>query len=605
MGQDNETINYKLSYLIDSSYANNLESINAQTNFIYSATKKTDFGFKNSPIWFKIDIEKTNKDLLLTLENCHIDSIDIFIYSNNILIKKIYSGDHLPFNTRYLQNNFFNFLVEKGTDKIIIKFKTEGMASFPIKLISFENYFDFYQSYIRYHWLYFGLVFLTIISNLLFYIWLKESIHLYYVFCVLSIGLVTAIDFEYTFQFLWPNTPSLNKYNVGYYGVFMFTILFTEKLLSVKNNLPKLYPVFLFFYFLASLIFILTLVNQYNLAVKILLFTSPMIPITCMLSGILIYFKRRDSVVKFYLLGWGFYFIFMLLYIFTIMGLIPTNTVSANFIPIGSSFEIIFLNLAILSKINILKQEKETLLANQNKMLEENVAKRTFELHQKNNEISAQNEEMQAQQAELKAQRDVLEVQNRLIEEHNILLKGNKDSLEKLVETRTNELKITNQELVDYNNRLEQFAFVTAHNLRGPVATLLGLSQIYNKKDSSDPINLTILEQSNETTKKLDNIIKDLVGILDLQKNSANMGQDINLIALLNDIKNLLSKEISESLVQINHNFENDTTINSVSAYINNIFYNLISNSIKYRKENLTPIINVHYSITSNNEIYF
>lgn len=52
------------------------------------------------------------------------------------------------------------------------------------------------------------------------------------------------------------------------------------------------------------------------------------------------------------------------------------------------------------------------------------------------------------------------------------------------------EIKSRTQELLDYNHQLEQFAFISAHNLRSPVARILGLA-----------IRLTFLPQSRRTIK--------------------------------------------------------------------------------------------------------
>ena len=57
-----------------------------------------------------------------------------------------------------------------------------------------------------------------------------------------------------------------------------------------------------------------------------------------------------------------------------------------------------------------------------------------------------------------------------MLQEHSI-------ELEKQVINRTEELVHTNLELVKQNNQLEQFGYIIAHNLRGPVARILGLSR--------------------------------------------------------------------------------------------------------------------------------
>ena len=57
---------------------------------------------------------------------------------------------------------------------------------------------------------------------------------------------------------------------------------------------------------------------------------------------------------------------------------------------------------------------------------------------------------------------------------------------------------------------------------------------------------------------------------------------------------------MEESNAIIKHNFKEDTSISCVPAYLNNIFYNLISNAIKYSKPDLAPWINIDYSIVHN-----
>jgi len=587
-------LDFQLSYYVDSTKNLNVSQILNELHLTKINGTTLEIGFTSDVIWTVIDIQKSKEDLILSIENAHLDSIEIFIYEDASLKKNLLSGDLLPFNSRYLNSNFPNFLIKNGVNKIVLKTKTEGMPSLPFRLLTHDKFHDFYNAYNRIHWIYFGFVILTIITNILFYIWLKERIYIYYAFCVFGIGAITALDFEYTFQFLWPNAPGINKFNISYYSVFVFSILFADKLLGLRKNLPKIYPVFLFYYFLSFVVILLGLFGFYNIGVRTVLYTSPFIPILCLSSGILILLKKPDHVVKFYLVGWSGYFLFMFLYLISLFGLIPISTLSANFLVIGSCFEIIFLNFAILSKINSLKQEKEQLLSEQNRILEEKVNERTIQLHEKNVEIMAQNEEMESQHAELEAQRDKLEMQNKIIEQQNILLRDSKESLEKIVEKRTEELSDSNKELVEYNNRLEQFAFVTAHNLRGPVATLLGLAQLYNYKNISDPVNYTVFERSHETTKKLDGIIKDLAGILDLQRTAALQKTEVNLYITLNDTLVLLSRELEESKAEIQHNIEAGTTFYTVPAFISNIFYNLLSNAIKYRRDDLSSKINIY-----------
>jgi two-component system, sensor histidine kinase LadS len=596
---------YQYSY-----YEDKIGSATAQSlledsvDFKLISGNSISLGFVAHPVWMKLDFLKTHEEKLLVIENAHLDNLELFLFSENKLIQTYSSGDLKPFKNRTLYYNYFNFKIPINTDKILIQTKNKGLLLLPVKILPFDVFFNYYQNYTLIHWFYFGFVILAVCSNLLFFIWLRESIYFYYALCVTAIGFITAVDFGYTFQILWPATPTVNNFNTTFYCVSFFIVLFTERILNIRYNFPRLYYFYLIIYACFFLAVVISFLGYYSITIQIIYYLALLMPVLALYSGVLFLMKTKSDTSKFFLIGWAGYFISMFVYLASLQDLIPYNTFTTNAMQIGSSIEILFLNLAILSKINTLKKEKEQLLSEQNKMLEEKVRERTLELHEKTDEILSQNEELQNQRAELEAQRDTLENQNKIIEENNLLLKGSKESLEKIIERRTEELKYTNQELTEYNNRLEQFAFITAHNLRGPVSTLLGLSQVYNIKDISDPINFTILEKSRETTIKLDEIIKDLVGILDLQKSVVNLSHNISIYSVYKDVLILLSKEVEESKAIINHNFNEDTCISCVPAYLNNIFYNLISNAIKYGKADVAPHITIEYTI-SNNDITF
>jgi signal transduction histidine kinase len=556
--------------------------------------------FEQHPFWLKITLDSSLSDRVLLIENSHLDSVDVFIYDGNNLLKSYHSGDLRPFETRELNFIFFNFIIPANADQVLVRAQNKGLLLVPTQIMTFKEYFNYQQKYSFFHWFYFGFVILAIVTSLLFFIWLKESIYFYYLLGVMSIGFLTAVDFGYTFQLFWPEHPEINRFNSSFYCMSFFILIFVEKLLNIKNHFPKLYLFFILLYVVHAINLIFSLLGLYHLSIQITYYTTVVVPTLSIFAGILSLIKVRSHSAQFFLIGWAMYLISIFVYSAALNGFVEYNLFTSNAIQIGSSIEILFLNLAILSKIQTLKKEKEILLFEQNKMLEEKVLLRTLELSEKNDEILAQNEELQNQHTELEAQRDTLEAQNNIIEEQNLLLKDNQVYLEKLVHKRTDDLSKVNHELTDKNNRLEQFAFVAAHNLRGPVATLLGLAGIYNKEQPADPINLVIIDKSKETIHRLDSIIKDLVTILDLQKSSQMLLEDVPLLKVLEDVKVLLSREIETAGAIIEHNFTSAATFLCIPVYLNNIFYNLVSNSIKYGRDNIPPHVVIEFQETSD-----
>jgi len=75
-----------------------------------------------------------------------------------------------------------------------------------------------------------------------------------------------------------------------------------------------------------------------------------------------------------------------------------------------------------------------------------------------------------------------------------------------ITEQRKHLLKIEEQ-----NTALREIAFIESHKVRGPVATILGLQQLFNTDDPGDPMNIEVLEGIRKVSHDLDIIIREVV----------------------------------------------------------------------------------------------
>lgn len=151
--------------------------------------------------------------------------------------------------------------------------------------------------------------------------------------------------------------------------------------------------------------------------------------------------------------------------------------------------------------------------------------------------------------------------------------------------------KIT-QDLIQRNKELEQFAYIVSHNLRGPVSNIIGITDELLITSPNDAIYPEFLAGLKNSTDKLDGVIKDLGLILQHKREVTEQREMVDFTNLVEDIKNSIKKTIVESATTIEYNFE-VKGITSLKTYLYSIFYNLISNSIKYRKANLAPVIKI------------
>jgi ligand-binding sensor domain-containing protein len=141
--------------------------------------------------------------------------------------------------------------------------------------------------------------------------------------------------------------------------------------------------------------------------------------------------------------------------------------------------------LMISSVYFVIKYRERQLLADKLE-LEAKVEERTREIQRNTEEIQAQNEEILAQAEEIN---------------------GINENLEMLVLERTRELE-------KKNRALEEYAFINAHKLRSPVASILGLINLLNKaalNDESKVINDHLQRAADE----LDDIVRTITKALE------------------------------------------------------------------------------------------
>lgn len=186
-----------------------------------------------------------------------------------------------------------------------------------------------------------------------------------------------------------------------------------------------------------------------------------------------------------------------------------------------------------------------------------------------------------------------LNVQNESIRQLN-------ENLEEEVEKRTAELTQTLSHLEKRNRELDQFSHVISHNLRGPVARILGLGKVLNRDNPSDPMNVEVFDRMVLATKNLDGVVKDLTVIIQVHDNQSIPKEKVALAPLFESAKELLNTEIEGTQANIGITLNNIKHVTLVKPYFESIMYNLLSNAIKYRSPERKPHIQINTQLSDN-----
>jgi signal transduction histidine kinase len=193
----------------------------------------------------------------------------------------------------------------------------------------------------------------------------------------------------------------------------------------------------------------------------------------------------------------------------------------------------------------------------------------------------AENENVALISALSKREQELLHAKQ-IIEKQSDELTIENVSLNQELITKNDQLTATNAELIRHNNELQQFSYTVSHNLRGPVASLLGLINLTNANTLSED-HRELVEHQKKAIASLDATIRDLGNIIDIRNAVSKVKQQVRFQEELDHIITLLQREVEKNNVSIDANFDNIKEIYSVRPMVSSILYNLISNAIKYR----------------------
>ena len=155
--------------------------------------------------------------------------------------------------------------------------------------------------------------------------------------------------------------------------------------------------------------------------------------------------------------------------------------------------------------------------------------------------------------------------------------------LERRVEERTFELEKA-------NNELQQFVYITSHDLQEPVRKIRFFSEML--KDGtplSDHEAKNKIEKISNTALRMNTLLKDLLNFTQMSRPDQVEDTDLNAIVsqTLIDLELVISDK--KATVEVNHL----PVIKAVPVQMHQLFYNLINNALKFAKPGIDPVVRI------------
>ncbi len=562
----------------------------------YSAGRTVgNFSGLEGTLWFRFVVRNTtSQPIYLKIANIFIEHIQLFTEGKDGITSYQKTGYLSVFESRHFPSNQYILKIDNGGRESVVVYGTiRADAQPPLHLpmvvgtleplVAKSRDSEFISIAVL------GIMLAMLFYNFSLFIIVKDRLYLFYCLYIAA-SLLTVLWFTgFAFEWIWPNEPTRNP-SPWLMSIFYATqLLFGNQLLRIGTFLPVLSKVFI----LLLLGCLVTFIGAFIpfAAESAMLLSQGILISTYFLFAAILLIARREKVAYIFAIGWAPIMavtVLNILMAFNILSYSPYFDTHA--VELALTWELIIFSLALGYRYNLMRKEKVELQAENLQIMKEQKALLRRMVFEQTEEIMAQNDQLLRNQEEIKLQNERLETQNKAYERLKEMILRQNQELESAVAKRTIQLAQSNEELKRHFHQLEQFSFIAAHNLRAPVARILGLASILDQENTANPDNVSILDKITISARDLDMIIHDLGAILDAQKNPTEKAEPIKIQMLINKIFNRFEAEIENDCISFQVEAAAKVIV-AIPAYLDSILTNLISNSIKYKSEIATPLV--------------
>lgn len=545
-------------------------------------------------VWAKFSVFNSSLDSMfyLDLQYSNISELTLYKLSQGQLQMIDSTGNNIVVSNHSEKRRDFIFrllLKEKDTSVFYLRIKSRHPVLIPLfikneaqlnETVSIENLI---------FGLYFGIILSLFLYNIFLLISTRDLSYLFYVVYLLSLGLAQIAVSGYGFKYFWPDYPFINRYVLivtsaftGITGI-LFALFFLRVEYYFKKMVYVLYAVILLYF-----VSIISCISGNNA------FSYSILNYAGLIGGLILIVipyliaRKGYKTANYYLVAWIFFLSGIIILALRNIGVLPYTALTTYSLYLGSAIEAILLSTALADRINTLRQEKEesqayslkisreneTLIKEQNVVLEQKVTERTNELQSTNTQLE-------------KTLSDLKDAQTQLVEAEKMaslgqLTAGIAHEINNPINFVKSNIKPLNLDIEDVFGIVDMYNKL--HDTKGPIA-----QQLQKINEKQEEIDLDFVKQE----------IKQLIkGIEDGAERTAEIVRGLRTFSRL-DEGELKSANVHDGLnstlillrnsmpayVRIEKKFSAQGNIECFPGKLNQVFMNILNNAIQAIEE--------------------
>lgn len=321
-----------------------------------------NFGYLNTSFWYRMQVPEGPGRQVMEVSYPNLDHLRFVLLRNGEPVTTIVTGDQFPFSQRPFAHPKFLFpysLDEPGDYQILLGVETHGSHQVPISFWEEDQLVNALINEDRWHSLYFGILFTTILINLIIYVALREATYLHYVLTAGTYAFLIATLYGVSFQLLWPNSPALQNQGmlIAVPLALYCALQFARSFLKLGQNAPRWDLFFRGGMVLSALALIASFFLEYNTSIRVSVAIAMVGSVFMVFVGP-VQWWRGNSQAGYYTVAWSLLLIGTALTAANKYGFLPVNWLTRYGMEVGSALEAILLTFALASRLYTERQEK-------------------------------------------------------------------------------------------------------------------------------------------------------------------------------------------------------------------------------------------------------
>ncbi len=528
--------------------------------------------------WLKFNIDNNQASEVNKIISFGFSNEDIIIYQfvDNKVINQYKCGVLIKKEEKNITNNRGDFSQVKlpplSTSTFLVRIHNDGIFSKQLfsyslrdfKIYSIPYYEATFNSFKNINLMFYGAILVMLIYTLSLSVSLQSRAYFFYsiyIFLFATFNIFTDGILISSMQDLAPIYTKMVRFLIVPIMVVAF-LQFSRIYLNTNENSPKTDK--------AILILMLLLLLSYVLFFKSFwIFGRVYVLVLVAISTLITVFSALQTMNKgrlpsyFYLFGTFILFCSFSIYLMYIAAVVPHNIYTKPIeyiIQIASMLELCMFSVGLSTRIKLLERDLAFQKLSSENEKQQLIEEKAIELKYKVLESTR----------ELRKQKDEIASINELLEEK--------------VRERTKKLQKAYRDLLNLNYELDLFIYRAAHDIRGPITTIMGLCNIALMETDQKKCQeyLLILDKYSKSTQIT---LNRILSVNDLKNNPVKFSH-FSLQELTESISTLLLQNQDRSKVNIQYEFQNDFILYSDFKLLETALQNLIDNCIRFRSTN-------------------